>query len=771
MRVQQLVAVLGLVSTARVAATVFKPDAAEKVTWQFKQRPKEDVARVEVQFRLSDVFQDVSAVRLGGQVGLEVAAGEGEFLPTGEGKLRNGWYKFTLGRVPCLHQRLRLVFSNSAGAEERLELLEPIPASTEPQLAQSSFSLTSPTGVTVEQGEAGVTFTWQPVQCATAYLLSFEGPEGPAIEREVSSPTLVETELEECKEYYVLLTAVAGELYSEEVELEPLTTQPSAQSAASLAPALTPARTGLQASWDGYAALSCVTQYEVSVCRGEECQESTVELDNTLPEVRYQSAEPLQQCSDYTLTIKPLYDGKDLQQISVPFRTLSPGLAAAHASLTSVEAVAEAEQMISVSWAEVECAQEYRVFQQEVGGAGDWEEVGSSVAPSLEIKGVPCTEYRYGVKVVIAGEESEIVEAAETVVTNIDSSVPYSASNLEVMPTTEDVQLSWDHAKCIANYTVEVCRDEDCRLEQLEVDDTATATVSLVVAELAACTPYTLQISATTAEGEQLAAELDDFTSLAPAATAPAGLDAELAESGVVSVSYAAVECAESYRVFLQQDGGEEEMVDTRELAYTTPSLPPCTQYRLAVAAVVGGLEGPRTEYLENVVPPSRDHEATPTISIQDKYNSTIIFRVETPAANEKCQPESYQVKYRNMDLNSSPEEETFLFGELVDGSMEIHVTGAEEGDMKIEGRIKYDGFGETYNSPWISTNNKVTKVQDPPINNSILVPIIIGALVAVVVLLVVIFFVVKRKKSQNKYDCDTADTSEAKKLKEDVEA
>ena len=70
-----------------------------------------------------------------------------------------------------LHQRLRLVFSNSAGAEERLELLEPIPASTEQQLAQSSFSLTSPTGVTVEQGEAGVTFTWQPVQCATAYLL------------------------------------------------------------------------------------------------------------------------------------------------------------------------------------------------------------------------------------------------------------------------------------------------------------------------------------------------------------------------------------------------------------------------------------------------------------------------------------------------------------------------------------------------------------------------------------------------------------------------
>ena len=85
----------------------------------------------------------------------------------------------------------------------------------------------------------------------------------------MSSPTLVETELEECKEYYVLLTAVAGELYSEEVELEPLTTQPSAQSAASLAPALTPARTGLQASWDGYAVLSCVTQYSGGATSGE----------------------------------------------------------------------------------------------------------------------------------------------------------------------------------------------------------------------------------------------------------------------------------------------------------------------------------------------------------------------------------------------------------------------------------------------------------------------------------------------------------------------
>ena len=62
------------------------------------------------------------------------------------------------------------------------------------------------------------------------------------------------------------------------------------------------------------------------------------------------------------------------------------------------------------------------------------------------------------------------------------------------------------------------------------------------------------------------------------------------------------------------------------------------------------------------------------------------------------------------MDLNSSPEEKTVLFAELEDGLIVLdEVTGAEEGDMKIEGRIKYDGFGETYNSPWISTNNKVS--------------------------------------------------------------
>ena len=79
MRVQQLVAVLALASTARVATTVFKPDAAEKVTWQFKQRPKEDVARVEVQFRLSPRSGWV------GRLGWRLRPGRGSFCQLEKG--------------------------------------------------------------------------------------------------------------------------------------------------------------------------------------------------------------------------------------------------------------------------------------------------------------------------------------------------------------------------------------------------------------------------------------------------------------------------------------------------------------------------------------------------------------------------------------------------------------------------------------------------------------------------------------------------------------
>merc|ERR1711936_432981 len=198
--------------------------------------------------------------------------------------------------------------------------------------------------------------------------------------------------------------------------------------------------------------------YHVTVCTDDTCGDTvTVELDNTRTVLEFTSSEELSQCSDYTLSIKPLYEGKDLAEKMVPSRTLSPPVQDVDLKLLPVTAVAGEEQMITVTWSGVQCAGSYEVFQHVNTVDGDWETIGTSEHTELSIKGVPCTKYRYGVKVSIDGVHSSIVEAEEAVITPIDTTVPYVASNLIVDTATETVEISWDHAQCISSYRIHIC--------------------------------------------------------------------------------------------------------------------------------------------------------------------------------------------------------------------------------------------------------------------------------------------------------------------------
>ena len=51
------------------------------------------------------------------------------------------------------------------------------------------------------------------------------------------------------------------------------------------------------------------------------------------------------------------------------------------------------------SWSAVDCAEYYEVFQKVNSGGGDWEVVKQTTDTSVELNGVPCTEYIYGVQV------------------------------------------------------------------------------------------------------------------------------------------------------------------------------------------------------------------------------------------------------------------------------------------------------------------------------------------------------------------------------------
>lgn len=768
-----IVILLSLISIAYNAVPTFRADAADKVSWKFKDRPKQDVSKIVLEWEPFTMVEDSSSIDRK-ELSVLMKSGDGDYAPiTSRPRVRGGKYMYTFSIVPCKEQHLRFVVKSSEGEAASFDLPEPISASTPEQIATSGFAPEMPANVQIEQHEDSVVLSWDPSECATSYLLRFEGPADKEFDQEVTENTATITDFDACSQYDIFATAVADGSYSDEAFLDTISTHPSASAAEKLDPTISTSINSVTATWDAYGKLGCVNMYAVKLCKDDECKEPvTVELDNTLPTLEFTSTEELDQCSDYTLSLKPLYEGKDLAEKVVPFRTLSPPVQDMNIKLLPVNAVAGDEQMITVTWSAVQCASAYEIFQHVNTPDGDWETIGTSEATELSIKGVPCTEYRYGVKVTIDGMQSDIIEAEEAVMTPIDNNVPYVASNLINDPSADALELSWDHAKCITSYRIKICKDgsaeEDCLEENMEIEDASTHNLTKKVENLSPCSSYSMQIFATT-NGEELNAETKPFQTLAPAPVAPENLSVSLnAETNKIDISYDPVSCATGYKIYQTVAGSEEEMhKETEENSISFESPSPCVEFSYGVSAVVNGEDGPKTEFLGDRVPPKNGAKSQPKLVIDQKFNTTVIFLLETPDFNEKCEVAEYDLKYSNLGIMFE-DTKTVAFSDLQDGRIVLEeFPGAADNGIRIEARIKYQGF-ESW-SPWVSTQNPIPEivVED---GNSILVPIVIGVLVAVVVLVILIFFIVKRKKSQNKYDTENGDGSESKKLKDNPE-
>ena len=68
---------------------------------------------------------------------------------------------------------------------------------------------------------------------------------------------------------------------------------------------------------------------------------------------------------------------------------------------------------------------------------------------------------------------------------------------------------------------------------------------------------------------------------------------------------------------------------------------------RYGVSAVVDGVEGPKTEFLGDKVPPKNGDNSQPILKIEQKFNSTVIFLLKTPDFNQKCEVGNIQRKVR----------------------------------------------------------------------------------------------------------------------------
>ena len=582
----QLLVALSLIAIASGAKPVFKTDTTDKVTWRFKSRPKLDVSKIILEWEPFNMLEDTADVDSDGGLGVNIKSGDGEFIPvTVPPRVRGGRYTYTVSIVPCQDHQLQFYAKNSDGISY-FYFPDTIAASSVEDIAASSYTLAAPANPRLDESEGSVAVYWDPSPCAARYYVSFAGSKGDLIERNTTEAKWEEHELRQCSEYDVVLLASLGSKYSGEQMAGLVSTPPSAEAGAALEPQLTPSQHGVTAAWDGYTALSCVSSYQVTLCHGDTCQEPAhVELDNTVSHVEYEAPATLEQCSEYSLHIRPEYPGQAIKEKVVQFRTLAPAMAELVTSLGEVTAVSGGDQTVAVSWAAVDCAAEYRVFQQLVTEteAREWELVTSTRDTSAVVRGVPCTEYRYGVRVVVAGQESEVQEAGASVVTPLDGEV-YTASNLALEPATDAVELSWDHARCVHTYRLLVCPEAgpgECR-EQTEVVAEERAHNLVRVGGLAPCTAYTLQILAATGDTE-LQGETTTFRTAAPPPSVPGNFQLSLNDdTASISLSYEPVACAAGYNVYqTAAPGSEPELYkETSDTIVNIDSPQPCSDLR-----------------------------------------------------------------------------------------------------------------------------------------------------------------------------------------------
>lgn len=763
-----LLLLLLVVAAASAAVPVFHGDARDKVTAGFKKRGRQgtDYTKITVDWSLVDLVENIADLDTS-KSRVEVKAGDGDWVRE-NGVMKRGTFKATVRQVaPCKSHEVRFVVVSKEGEEATSPFTVTVDPATPEQIEESRFTPEAPTNLVARSLEGNkVEISWDASECATHYEIFGSAGASSAISGSTEGETSIVLDAESCEQYEIAVTAYTGQEASDDATTD-LITSPSEGAAEKLEISVESEVYTAKASWNGWE-LSCVADYAVQLCKDGACEESVaVKRDSYGGESVFAPETQLEECSEYTLKVKPIFEGLDLSPKEVAFTTKAPLMVHVEGMLGTVTAEAGDEQMVTINWSAVKCASTYTVYQKQALEGSDWEEMEKVGTEQLSTQGVPCTQYNYGVTVTINGEESGMVETDEVLVIPMDTSVPFHPSSLHMNPTETGLTATWEHAQCITAYRVEVCEAGTEHCVEPTIDLTATHEQEVAAESLKPCTEYTMKIFATSEI--EMDAEVQTFTTLSPAATPPADLTAELnPTTGKIDVAFSPVQCASKYKIFMQLDDGE--LVETLDTSATTNALEapePCTAFSIGASSVIGEEESDQSDMVEGLVPAQSNEASSPKLLSVTAENNTVEFIVNKPEQNKKCQVEKYEVKYISLGAMSEQQQRTLDPSEMAeDGTLVIEdFPGAADKAMRLEARILYsDGVF----SPWISS--KEPNAIDPTENNSngLLVPIVIGILLAVVVLLVVIFFIVKRRRSQSKYDPENAQNDEeSKQLKE----
>ena len=593
-----LVLVSLLLMQGEAAVLAFKENAADFVKMNFKEtfrmgKSRTDFTRLEIVAKPSLMVAGYDTIDKD-RVTVEIKSDEDlwkvvEEHPT----VRGGVYTWTVPHVsPCKTHSVRLWLHGKDGSQASYQIPGVLPAADSQAIARSGYQPGKPSDLRIVERGNSLVLGWSPAHCVDMYDVTYQPVSGgDTYSRQVfasKDPEIVISDgIESCSEYEVKVAAVTGDEYSDDA-VAVVSTKPEITVAERLEPDITPSTHGVTIMWDTFAKLSCIEKYLVRVCKAEnDCPESKeLVRDNSLQFLKFSTTIPLEICSDYTVQIKPLYAGLELMNKVVKFRTSSPVLNSSTISL-DLQVILLTGQVVRLGWSRVQCARQYLLYQKENTAGGKWESIGATSNNYFEHQGVPCTEYRYGMKVAMEHHETEMIEYETAVMTQLDKSLPYVAPSLDIEEGQHQVQLSWDHGRCIDSYRVRTCRitndDNDCHEKEVFIDDDKDNKVLVTLDNLRACTDYSLQIFPTLLAAGELDAEGSSFRTASLSPTTPSNIMVGLnMVTNKVDMNWSSVECATGYRVHQQLAGTQTEFI-TRELVISLDTPSPCSTYRYSV--------------------------------------------------------------------------------------------------------------------------------------------------------------------------------------------
>ena len=256
----------------------------------------------------------------------------------------------------------------------------------------------------------------------------------------------------------------------------------------------------------------------------------------------------------------------------------------------------------------------------------------------FESKGAPCTEYKFGLKVRIADQLSEVVEFA-TLMTKVDTSEPYAAANLAINPTPDGAFLTWDRDMCIKCYKTRTCQVPDsenrdlnfCFEKELTVQNPTQYKMEQELKHLRPCSTYILEIFPRTVDSEELVADSRSFTTASPPASPPQEMSVSFDQAmNKLYISWSEVQCAGGYRIYQALGkSGTQTAWDVEGLSVELENPQPCVTYSYWVSAFVEGQESEPTPFQDIQVPPSTHSFDQPLLVIEERSDGHVTLMID----------------------------------------------------------------------------------------------------------------------------------------------